>query len=218
MTPLAIIPGMASAGRPPVDDILTPSEWEVVHMVRHGMTNRRIAVQRGTSLDAVKFHLENIRAKLDLPDRRAIRHWPGFPRHHPFATRSTMPAAETSISLGRIGQVAHAVKDIHRAVAFFRDTLGMTHLFTAGKLAFFDCAGTRLMLDALEEAQRSGHSIFYFMVPDIHAATATLRDRGVEFTGEPHKIFTHPDGTEEWMSFFADPDGNTLALMSQVKP
>ena len=55
---------MAKPGRPRVDDVLTPSEWEVVHMVRHGMTNRRIAQQRGTTLDGVKFHLENIRAKL----------------------------------------------------------------------------------------------------------------------------------------------------------
>lgn len=65
---------MASPGRPPSADVLTPSEWEVVHMVRHGMTNRRIASQRGTSLDGVKFHLENIRAKL------------GRPRARPFAT------------------------------------------------------------------------------------------------------------------------------------
>ena len=55
---------MASPGRPRAEDVLTPSEWEVVHMVRHGMTNRRIAQQRGTTLDGVKFHLENIRAKL----------------------------------------------------------------------------------------------------------------------------------------------------------
>jgi methylmalonyl-CoA/ethylmalonyl-CoA epimerase len=63
-----------------------------------------------------------------------------------------------------------------------------------------------------------GHSVLYFSVSDIHTATASLRARGVPFRGEPHLIHRHDDGTGEWMSFFADPEGNTLALMSQVKP
>ena len=36
-------------------------------------------------------------------------------------------------------------------------------------------------------------------------------------SAQPHVI--HRDdaaGTEEWMAFFEDPDGNTLALMSRV--
>ena len=208
---------MASPGRPPSDDILTPSEWQVVHMVRHGMTNRRIAQLRGTTLDGVKFHLENIRAKLDLPDRRAIRAWDGIPRHHIFG-RTTMPATDTPIALGRLGQISHTIRDLEPTVAFFRDTLGMTHLFTAGQLAFFDCAGTRLMVDAMAEAQGKGNSVLYFMVDAIHGSVAALRARGVAFEGEPHKNFTHPAGTEEWMTFFKDPAGNMLSLMSQVKP
>ena len=186
-------------------------------MVRHGMTNRRIAQMRGTSLDGVKFHLENIRAKLELPDRGAIRAWKGIPRNHPYGS-SDMSEAATAVSLGHIGQVSHTVKEIEPAVAFFRDVLGLPHLFTAGQLAFFDCAGTRLMVDALPEAQGRGNSVLYFTVPEIHAATAALKAKGVVFTGEPHRIHTHPDGTEEWMAFFADPDGNTLSMMSRVKP
>ncbi len=204
-------------GRPPSRDVLTPAEWQVLHMVRHGMSNRRIAAMRGTTLDAVKFHLENIRLKLELPDRRAMRHWPGLPRNLDHR-RSPMSSAEpTTIALGHIGQVSHAVKDIDTAVAFFRDTLGLKHLYTFGQLAFFDCDGTRLFIDALPEAQGMGHAVLYFSVPDIHAATASLRAKGVAFQGEPHLIHRHQDGTEEWMSFFADPEGNTLALMSQVR-
>ena len=208
---------MGSPGRPPVDDVLTPSEWDVVHMVRHGMTNRRIAIQRGTTLDGVKFHLENIRAKLELPDRHAIRQWDGIPRQHQLR-RDNMPANQTPVALAQIGQIAHVVKDFDSAVAFFKDTLGMAHMFTAGQLAFFDCAGTRLMVDGLPEAQGRGNGILYFKVADIHGSVATLRARGVVFEGEPHLIHTHPDGTEEWMAFFHDPEGNMLALMSQVKP
>jgi catechol 2,3-dioxygenase-like lactoylglutathione lyase family enzyme len=187
-------------------------------MVRHGMSNRRIAATRGTTLDAVKFHLENIRLKLGLPDRQAMRRWPGLPRNLDYG-RSLMSSADPSpVALGHIGQVSYAVKDIDTAVAFFRDTLGLKHLYTFGQLAFFDCGGTRLFVDALPEAQGMGHSVLYFSVPDIHAATASLRAMGVPFQGEPHLIHRHEDGTEEWMSFFTDPEGNTLALMSQVMP
>ncbi len=124
----------------------------------------------------------------------------------------------TEVHLGHIGQVAHTVKDLEPAVAFFKDILDMTHLFTAGQLAFFDCAGTRLMVDALPEAQGNGYSVLYFLVDDIHGSTVALRAKGVAFEGEPRKIFTHPDGTEEWMAFFRDPEANMLALMSRVRP
>jgi DNA-binding CsgD family transcriptional regulator/catechol 2,3-dioxygenase-like lactoylglutathione lyase family enzyme len=201
-------------GRPPSPDLLTPAEWEVVHMVRHGMTNRRIAIQRKTTVDAVKFHLENIREKLALPTRQAIRHWHGVPLNH----RRDEMTTDTTLALGHIGQIAHTMKDIDVATGFFRDTLGLKHLYTFGQLAFFDCDGTRLFVTASEESQGHGNSVLYFSVADIHGTTAALKAKGVEFTGEPHLIHRHADGTEEWMAFFKDPDGNTLAFMSAVKP
>ena len=118
----------------------------------------------------------------------------------------------------RLGQVSLLVTDIERAQAFYRDVLGLRHLYTFGQLAFFDCNGTRLMVDALPEAQGNGNSVLYFAVDDIHGSQATLKSKGVQFEGEPHRIFTHPDGTEEWMTFFRDPEGNMLSLMSRVKP
>jgi catechol 2,3-dioxygenase-like lactoylglutathione lyase family enzyme len=147
--------------------------------------------------------------------------FPAYVGRHPaphYPGRTPMPAAPIPVALAQIGQVAHTVKDLEPAVAFFRDKLGVIHLFTAGQLAFFDCAGTRLMVDALPEAQGNGNSVLYFKVDDIHGSVTTLRGKGVGFEGEPHRIFTHPDGTEEWMAFFKDPEGNLLSLMSQVKP
>jgi catechol 2,3-dioxygenase-like lactoylglutathione lyase family enzyme len=96
--------------------------------------------------------------------------------------------------------------------------LGLPHLFTYGDLAFFDCGGVRLFLSQGEGrgAAAVEPSVLYFRVADIHAAADELAARGVTFEGAPHRIFTHPDGTEEWMAFFADPDGHLLALMSQV--
>ena len=204
-------------GRPPYADRLTPAEWEVLNGVRHGMSNRIIARQRGTSLDAVKFHLENIRAKLDLDGRQALRHWPGAPCDSTKLRRSTT-AMTGPLVLSHLGQVSMTVSDIERSVAFYRDVVQLPHLFTAGQLAFFDCAGTRLMLDALPEAQGHGSSVLYFDVPDIDAAHVELTARGAAFSGAPHMIHRAEDGTELWMAFFNDPDDNVLAVMSEVAP
>jgi DNA-binding NarL/FixJ family response regulator len=73
---------VAQRGRPKHPDVLTPAEWRVVNAVRHGMSNHEIATRRGVSVDAVKFHVENALAKLDLKLRRELRHWQGAPRPH----------------------------------------------------------------------------------------------------------------------------------------
>lgn len=121
-----------------------------------------------------------------------------------------------SIGLGRIGQVSRTVGDIAASVAWYRDVLGLPHLYTFGDLAFFDCGGLRLYLQ--QQAQPTpAESVLYFQVPDIIASHAALTARGVSFTGAPHRIHTHADGTEEWMAFFTDLEGRPLALMAQVK-
>ena len=53
----------------------------------------------------------------------------------------------TGFSLGPLGQVARAVDDLERAKAWYANVLGLPHLCTFGRLSFFDCAGTRLMLE-----------------------------------------------------------------------
>jgi extradiol dioxygenase family protein len=58
-------------------------------------------------------------------------------------------------------------------------------------------------------------SILYLMVDDVHASVATLTARGVTFRKAPHMVHRHEDGTEEWMAFFDDPDGQPLAVMSR---
>ncbi len=127
------------------------------------------------------------------------------------------------VELGAIGQISRRVGDIDRAVRWYRDVLGLPHLYTYGDLAFFECAGTRLFLSSTAAAtgtatDTADQSIVYFRVGDIHRAQDELTARGVEFTGAPHMIFRHEDGTAEWMTFFADPDGGPLALMAQVRP
>lgn len=122
-------------------------------------------------------------------------------------------------SLGSIGQVALTVDSLETAVPFYRETLGLPHLYTFGNLAFFDCQGTRLFLTAAaDEAHSRNHSVIYFRVDDIAGAHAALAARGVAFDAAPHMIHRHEDGAEEWMAFFHDPAGNVLAIMAQTHP
>ncbi|KAB2963540.1 MAG: VOC family protein [Thermoanaerobaculia bacterium] len=119
--------------------------------------------------------------------------------------------------LQRIGQLALPVADLDRSVAFYRDQLGLRFLFQAPRgLAFFDCAGLRLMLDApaFERGNRFG-SVLYFTVDDLPTTFAALGARGVRFESAPHLVARLPD-REVWMAFFRDPDGSLLALMSEV--
>jgi predicted enzyme related to lactoylglutathione lyase len=119
--------------------------------------------------------------------------------------------------LSTIGQISMNATDVARATAFYRDRLGMTFLFEFPNLAFFDCGGVRLMITRPEkpEFDHPG-SVLYFKVPDIKVAHADLRDKGVEFIDAPHLIAKLPDH-ELWMAFFKDTEGNTLALMSEVR-
>ncbi|MGW6200467.1 VOC family protein [Kribbella sp. NPDC055110] len=203
---------MGTRGRPRHPDVLTPAEWQVVHAVRHGMSNREIAQRRGVSVDAVKFHVANALMKLGLNRRAELRTWRGVPADS--ALRGQGGA--DMLQLGAIGQIARPVKDIETAVAFYGGVLGLPHLYTFGDLAFFDCGGTRLFLSANEGP--ADPSILYFRVDDIQAAYDELSGRGVEFENAPHLIHKHDNGVEEWMAFFPDPDGHLLAIMAQTEP
>jgi predicted enzyme related to lactoylglutathione lyase len=125
--------------------------------------------------------------------------------------------ATAEFGLSSIGQIAVNAHDLDRAVEFYRDKLGIKHLFSVPpKMAFFDCAGIRLML-ALPETKEFDHpsSILYFNVDDIQHAYATLSARGVRFEEEP--IFVANMGTYDlWMASFRDSENNLLALMSNV--
>jgi DNA-binding CsgD family transcriptional regulator/catechol 2,3-dioxygenase-like lactoylglutathione lyase family enzyme len=200
--------------------VLTPAEWRVVDAVRHGLGNRQIAQRRGTSVDAVKFHVANALAKLGLANRAELRRWRGVPADSALgqsAPHRGGTAMSGSLRLGPIGQISRQVSDLAQAVEWYGQTLGLPHLYTFGDLAFFDCGGTRLFLSLAEGAAKAEESVVYFRVDDIQVAYDLLRSRGVDFDGAPHMIFRHESGLEEWMAFFADPDGHTLALMTQVQ-
>lgn len=121
----------------------------------------------------------------------------------------TAPALLTDI-----GQIAIITKDLPRATAFYRDVLGLSFLFEAPGLAFFQCGGIRLMLGGAESPEFDHpSSILYFNVADILEAHRILAGRGVTFREEPHLI--HKAGNQAlWMAFFTDSEGNFFALMA----
>lgn len=113
-----------------------------------------------------------------------------------------------------IGQISVNVDDVERATAFYRDKLGLAHLFSAGGMAFFATDGARLML-ARPEAEFSGpSSILYFRVADIEAAHAALVGAGVE-SRHGSRLTHKTDASELWLAFFTDGEGNTDALMEE---
>jgi methylmalonyl-CoA/ethylmalonyl-CoA epimerase len=122
------------------------------------------------------------------------------------------------MNLNQIGQIAIHADDLDRAVTFYRDTLGMRFLFKASPpgLAFFDCGGIRLMLDAVKEKDSNERisSMLYYKVGDLNALYETLLSRGVKFESKPHLIAKMPDH-ELWMAFFRDSEGNMAGLMSE---
>lgn len=119
--------------------------------------------------------------------------------------------------LSRLHQIALPVQDTDRAVAFYRDVLGVPLLFTAPPgLAFFDCDGVRLMLSPPSPGLERPGSVLYFGVDDIIATHTALAARGVVFNEPPRRIATLAD-REVWLASFTDSEGNPLALMSEPR-
>jgi methylmalonyl-CoA/ethylmalonyl-CoA epimerase len=114
-------------------------------------------------------------------------------------------------------QVAQHVEDLERAVAFYEDLLGTTVAakYVPPGIAFFLLDGTRLLLD-----RNAPSSVIYLAVDDVEFSVNELREKGVTIKEDPHVIFQHtentlgPVGTDEWMAFVLDSEGNTLGLVS----
>ncbi|HEX8715841.1 MAG TPA: VOC family protein [Gemmatimonadaceae bacterium] len=116
-----------------------------------------------------------------------------------------------------VGQLLIPVSDFEQGMAWYRDVLGIPFLFSAPpQMAFFDCGGVRLLVGVEPQgAQPQRGSTIYFRVSDIGAVHTTLSAAGVRFGAAPHVVHRTPT-YELWLAEFTDPDGNQLALMSEV--
>lgn len=117
-------------------------------------------------------------------------------------------------------QVAQHAEDLDRAAAFYERLLDAPPLarFDPPGLLFFSLGGgTRLLLD-----RGAPSALIYVGVPDVREQIERLRAQGVVVESEPHVIFSHADdtlgpaGTDEWMAFVRDSEGNLVGLVSQV--
>jgi predicted enzyme related to lactoylglutathione lyase len=118
-------------------------------------------------------------------------------------------------ALGRIGQIALSVHDMDRAVAFYRDVVGLKFLFQAPNVAFFDVAGVRLMLGQAEPADlKPAGTFLYFESANLDADFSALKQNGVHVEQEPHFV-AKLGAIDLWMAALRDPDGNVFELMSE---
>jgi methylmalonyl-CoA/ethylmalonyl-CoA epimerase len=114
--------------------------------------------------------------------------------------------------LAKVGQISIRVRDVERAIAFYRDALGMRFVFAFPGMAFFDCSGTWLYLtDKVEPEFDHPSSILYFDVTDIEAAHAAMVERGVTFRSAPHQVHREPTRAL-WLADFEDGEDNLFAL------
>ena len=124
-----------------------------------------------------------------------------------------------SVSLSRIKQIAIPVDSVEKAKAFYRDTLGMKHLFDAPPaLSFFDCGGVRLMLCGPVAQGKDGdkqHAVLFYDVADIKSTYARIKASGAPSLAEPH-IITRMNGREVWIAELSDGQGNNVSLISEV--
>ena len=121
----------------------------------------------------------------------------------------------------RLHQISMHVADLDATEMFYRDVLGARFVarFDPPGLLFFDLGGVRVLF---ESGEAKGNSILYLWTDDIEARVAELKSKGVRFVHPPGPVHKDEDGTfgpageTEWMAFFEDPDGNTVALVTRV--
>ena len=114
----------------------------------------------------------------------------------------------------RVAQVAVTIRDLERAKSFYRDVIGLEHLFDAPPgLVFFRCGETRLMLSRPEGSGPTANSILYYGVDDVEAAHRTLVEQGVDFEEAPRCI-AQVDGKDVWLAVCHDSEGNMIGLIT----
>jgi methylmalonyl-CoA/ethylmalonyl-CoA epimerase len=124
-----------------------------------------------------------------------------------------------AVSLSRIKQIAIPVNSVDEAKVFYRDTLGLRHLFDAPPaLSFFDCGGVQLMLAGPAAQGKDGnqqHAVLFYDVSDIKTTHARIKSLGAKSLAEP-RVIARMNGREIWVGELSDGQGNVVGLMSDV--
>jgi methylmalonyl-CoA/ethylmalonyl-CoA epimerase len=128
-------------------------------------------------------------------------------------------APSDAVSLSRIKQIGIPVHSVDEAKVFYRDTLGLRHLFDAPPaLSFFDCGGVQLMLAGPDAQGKDGdqqHAVIFYDVSDIKTTHARIKSLGAKSLEEP-RVIARMNGREIWVSSVSDGQGNVVGLMCDV--
>lgn len=112
-----------------------------------------------------------------------------------------------------IDHVYYWTRDMDRAVAFYRDVLGLSLGHRAGdEWAEFEAGGVRLALHRTEEPTLPPSGTVVFRVPDLDEARWTMEQRGVVFDGHESEV----PGFARFATFH-DPDGNAVQLIEYLR-
>jgi len=108
------------------------------------------------------------------------------------------------------------VKDLDRAIAWYRDVLGFTLLYKVEEMAWCELAseikGVNVGLSQVEKVSPEGGATLTWGVKDIAAARKNLEGRKVRFDGETMTV----EGMVKLATFF-DPDGNKMMLFQDLQ-
>jgi catechol 2,3-dioxygenase-like lactoylglutathione lyase family enzyme len=108
--------------------------------------------------------------------------------------------------------------DLAQSRAFYHDLLGLQILNERTERLVFACGdGTRLIISESTIGTRDTQTQVAWRVPDIRAAIADLRSRGVRIEEyqlpEPPTTDGVADMGHSWAAWFIDPSGNVLSVI-----
>ena len=114
-----------------------------------------------------------------------------------------------------IAQIVVPTRELDLAKSFYKDVIGLTHLFDAPNVCAFKVDDIRLLLTAQPNyAPPPSGVVFYFSTQDIMARHLAWIERGARDGGAPQCI-ARLGVVEIWIAFVLDPSGNTLGLIEE---
>lgn len=100
--------------------------------------------------------------------------------------------------------------------AFYERILALNCVEDNEYATVYDCNGTMLRIQNVEEVLPQPYTMMGWWVKDINAEVANLKSRGVKFeiysgmNSLSNPVWNAPSGA--YVAWFKDPDGNTLSL------
>jgi catechol 2,3-dioxygenase-like lactoylglutathione lyase family enzyme len=114
-----------------------------------------------------------------------------------------------TVQLSRIAAIMLGVRDLPRAVAFYKDKLGLKVIMQESELALMQCGSVILGLSTrhANAAPLAEAVEVSFGVDNLRATHKALGEEGVAFLNDPRAVTS-----TDWAVHFKDVDGHLLSL------